>query len=261
MAAGVKKLTMRDANLRACRLYAWSGFSGLGFDLKTPATAPYEISLVESNSPAAAGGLKIGDIILTVNGKDIVKAKYTEFTEAIKKARAKKGPVELRVMEKRYYDDVVKQKVKINLKEARVIEAPQAQPADQANFPQQERICDIRLSDASQTFGFELVNGDKNIGVFIQEVSPNTPAAIAGLRKSDRVIRVDGELVDDKPSQISYDRIREARRNLAVKLLVMDTKTYKNYKKNGSVPSAPAATYENVPSGKRLNSFPFFFIT
>ncbi|CAF1164880.1 unnamed protein product [Adineta ricciae] len=248
MSAGVKKITMREANLRACRLYSWTGFNGLGFDLRTPSTAPYEISLVESNSPAAAAGLKIGDIILAVNGKDMIKAKYADFTDAIKKARTKKGPVELRVMEKRYYDDVVKQKVKINPKEARVIEAPQAQPADQANFPQKERICDIHLTDATQSFGFELVNGDKNIGVFIQEVGPNTPAAVAGLRKSDRVVRVDGELVDDKPSQLSFDRIREARKNLAVKLLVMDTKTYKNYKKSGPPPSAPAPVYENTSS-------------
>ncbi|CAF0754285.1 unnamed protein product [Adineta ricciae] len=249
MAAGPKKLTMQGANLRACRLYTWTGFNGLGFDLKTPSTAPHEIALVESNSPAAAGGLKIGDIILAVNGKDTIKAKYTDFTKAINKARAKKGPVELRVMEKRYYDEVVKQKIKINPKEARVIEAPQAQPADQANFPQKERICDVRLTDATQSFGFELVNGDRNIGVFIQEVSPNTPASIAGLRKSDRVIKVDGELVDDKPSQLSYDRIREAKKNLAVKLLVMDTKTYKNYKKSGPPPSAPAPMYENLTSG------------
>ncbi|CAF5012190.1 unnamed protein product, partial [Rotaria sp. Silwood1] len=45
-------------------------------------------------------------------------------------------------------------------------------------------------------FGFEVINGENDIGAYIQEVFPNTPASNTPLRKCDRIIEIDDKDVD-----------------------------------------------------------------
>ncbi|UJR31719.1 hypothetical protein I4U23_019199 [Adineta vaga] len=261
MATGNRRFTLKDANLRLCRLCKWSNYTGLGFNLKPGSNPPYSISVVESNSPAAAAGLKINDVILAVNKDDMKKVKYEKLTQSIQKARDKNDTIDLLVMEKRFYDQVLTERIKIDPKQAKTISAPKTMPDEYANFPKHiPRICVVHLTDAKESFGFELVNGENDIGVFIQEAHPNTPASIAGLRKSDRVISIDDELVYDKVSSIGFQKLREAKAKLNVKLFVMDTQTYKHYR-NNNMPLEPAQTSEKVPTTRPVASDHYMNVT
>jgi S1-C subfamily serine protease len=48
---------------------------------------PHLISLVESNSPAAAGGLKIWDVLIAINNKTVSNIDYAQVIVILNAAR------------------------------------------------------------------------------------------------------------------------------------------------------------------------------
>ena len=224
---------LRNQNVRLCRLRVWPTFEGLGFNLEASQRPPHVIRLVESNSPAAAGGLKILDAILEVNQQDVSEAEYLQVRNAIKSARDSNGPIELLVIEQRIYQALKKKNIPVNRSSAIVINTPATMPAEYQNFPKhQPRSCTIRLNKSDPSFGFEAVNGENDMGAYIQEVFPNTPASATALRKSDRIIEVDDKMVDKDVSKSIMEKLGKAKSKGIVKLYVMDTDTYKHYQLN-----------------------------
>jgi C-terminal processing protease CtpA/Prc len=224
---------LRFANFRLCRLCVWPKYEGLGFNLDASSQPPHLIRLVESHSPAAAGGLKILDVILAVNGRDVSDAFYIDVITAVENARDKSDRIELLVVERRFYDLLKHHHVSFNPKLARKIDTPITMPRDYLNFPKHEpRTCVLRLYRTDRSFGFEVVDGKDAIGSFIQEVDPNSPASKANLRKSDRIIEIDDEFVDDKPSKIILETLAKSKANHTVKLYVVDTNTYEYFQDN-----------------------------
>ncbi len=224
---------LRNANVRLCRLRVWTNFEGLGFNLEASTRPPHIIRLVESNSPAAAGGLKILDVILAVNQQDVSDADYNQVRNAIKAARDSNGPIELLVIEQRFYQALKKKGISIDTLPRSAIETPATMPNDYLNFPRhQPRTCIIRSNKSDSPFGFEVVNGENDVGAYIQEVFPNTPASNTPLRKSDRIIEIDDKFVDKDVSKSILEKLGKAKAKGAVKLYVVDTETYKHYQLN-----------------------------
>jgi len=224
---------LRNANIRLCRLRVWPNFEGLGFNLEASTKPPHIIRLVESNSPAAAGGLKILDVILAVNQQDVSESDYNQVRNAIKTARDSNVPIELLVVEQRFYYALKKKNIHIDSSLATVINTPATMPDDNLNFiKHQPRTCNIRLNKSDTTFGFEVVNGENDVGAYIQEVFPNTPASRTPLRKSDRIIEIDDKFVDKDVSKSILEKLGKAKAKGAVKLYVLDTDTYKYYQLN-----------------------------
>lgn len=247
---------MRNANVRSCRLRVWPNFEGLGFNLEASNRPPHIIRLVESNSPAAAGGLKILDVVLSVNQEDVTNADYNQVRNAIRIARDSGGPIELRVIEQRFYQVLKKKNLPIGSIESMVIETPATMPNEYYNFPRhQPRTCMIRADRADASFGFEVVNGENDTGAYIQEVFPNTPASATPLRKSDRIIEVDDKLVDKDVSKSILEKLGKAKSKGAVKLYVMDTDTYKHYQLN-KIPLASKSKRKSQ-SEERLPTNPY----
>jgi hypothetical protein len=155
-----EKTLLRNANVRLCRLCLWPNFQGLGFDLVKSSQPPHHIGLVRSNSPAAAGGLKIRDVVLAVNQQNVSNADYDQVTDIIQTARDSNSYVELLVVEQHFYQELRKNKIAIDQSLARIIDTPPTMPFDYLNFPKhQPRTCDIRLNKSDTEFGFETVNG------------------------------------------------------------------------------------------------------
>jgi len=223
----------RNSDVRLCRLRVWPNFKGLGFNLEASPRPPHVIRLVESNSPASAGGLKILDAILEVNQQDVSAADYNKVREAIKAARDANGPIDLLVCEQRILQERKKKNLPINRTSPVVITTPATMPAEYANFPKhQPRTVMIRMGNNDQTFGFEAVNGENDIGAYIQDVFPNTPASATALRKSDRIIEIDDKFVDKDVSKSIFEKLAKIKSKRAVKLYVMDTATYEHYQLN-----------------------------
>ncbi|CAF3566014.1 unnamed protein product [Rotaria sp. Silwood1] len=224
---------LRNANVRLCRLRVWPEFEGLGFNLEQSTRPPHLIRLVESNSPASAGGLKILDVILAVNQEDVSEADYNRVRNAIKTARDSNAPIELLVVEQRFYQMLKKKNLTISPQMATIINTPTTIPNTFLNFPKRTpRICNIRLGKNDTSFGFEVINGENDIGAYIQEVFPNTPASNTPLRKCDRIIEIDDKYVDKDVSKSILEKLSKAKTKGAVKLYVVDTETYKNAQLN-----------------------------
>jgi S1-C subfamily serine protease len=261
---------LKKHNFRLCRLCIWPNFTGLGFKLESTGQPPHVIQSIESNSPAAAGGLKIRDAILAVNNQDLSDSEYKDVTTAIVNARNSGARIELLVIEKRHYDSLNENGVTFDRRFARAIETPSSMPRDYMNFPKHTpRTCEVRLNAADDSFGFEVVNGEKDIGAFIQEVNSNSPASRTTLRKCDRILEVDDKFVDNEPSKTILGKLGKGQQNRGVKLYVVDTVTYKYfqdnqiplqskaYKKSAFAKKNPGLpSYVNIEDGKK---YKFFF--
>ncbi|CAF3746338.1 unnamed protein product [Rotaria sordida] len=219
---------LRNDNVRLCRLCFWSNFEGLGFNLEKSAQPPHIIRLVEPNSPAAAGGLKILDVVLTVNQEDVSQADYSRVRDAIKIACDSKNPIELLVAKQRFYQQLKTKIILINPERVTIINTPEKMPSDYLNFPKHiPRTCYICLNDKETLFGFETIHGEKDIGLCIQKVFPNTPASNTSLRKCDRIIEINDKYVDNDLSSSILEKLKKAKMQGVVKLYVVDTETYK----------------------------------
>ncbi len=259
---------LKRANFRLCRLCTWPNYTGLGFNLENTVPPPHVIRTVESNSPAAAGGLKILDLVLAVNNEDVTDADYKTVTQAIKNARDNGNQIELLVIEKRVYQELKNRGISFDRKYARIMQTPASMPADYVDFPKYiPRTCEIRLGRNDSSFGFEVVNGFRDIGAFIQEVLPSSPASQTALRKSDRILEIDDKFVDNDPSKTILDKLFKAKKKRAVKLYVVDTNTYKHFQENKiPLPSKdfrrskyakqtpPISTYINVEDSKTIQT-------
>lgn len=60
-------------------------------------------------------------------------------------------------------------------------------------------ICTLRRDNESESYGFE-INGKANVinEHFISNVAPNSPAHLAGLRKYDKIVTINGKSVMNK---------------------------------------------------------------
>ena len=70
-----------------------------GFALSGKAPPPYVICQIEENSPAEKAGLRIDDILLSINGKPVTQTSYEDTVKLVKEALGQKS-VELVVRDK-----------------------------------------------------------------------------------------------------------------------------------------------------------------
>ncbi|CAF4121313.1 unnamed protein product [Rotaria sp. Silwood2] len=224
---------LRNAKCRRCHLCLWSNYFGLGFTLAPALEPPYIIESVESNSPAAAGGLRIRDIVLAVNDKNTFELSFDELKNIIQNARDAHGRIELLMIGPDFYETPNKSNEPINPRFVKTIKTPQTMPIDYQNFPKhQPRTCEMRLNRSDTSFGFQTVDPLTSVGMLIQEVYPNSPAANTSLRKCDRIIEIDDEFIDNVSSRTILEKLHTAQEEQHVKLYVVDTATYEFFQSN-----------------------------
>ncbi|CAF2735942.1 unnamed protein product [Rotaria sp. Silwood2] len=219
--------------LRHCIIRGWSNYPTLGFTLKPTVEPPFIIQHVESISPAAAGGLRVRDVILAANGQNVFMISFDKLKNIIKNVRSSNDHIELLVMEERSYNTSQQYNRSINTKLAKIIETPSTMPNDYQSFPKhQPRTCNIHLSESNSSYGFGTVNPLTNVGMIVQEVYPNSSASNTSLRKCDRILEIDNQFVDNLPSRIITQKLRQAKLKHHVKLYVVDTETYEFFQSN-----------------------------
>lgn len=272
MASANDSTNLQRANFRLCRLCSWPNYNGLGFNLENTNPPPHIIRSIESNSPASAAGLRILDVLLAVNNQDVSAADYRTTSQAIRDAQTRNNRVELLVIERRFYVPFQSKGMVFNPNYARIMDTPPTMPREYENFVKyRPRTCEIQLNKNDESFGFEVVNGARDVGVWIQDVVPNSPAGRTVLRRCDRLLEVDGKFVDSEPSAMIFERLKKAKKKRVVKLYVVDTHTYKyfqerrvplpskDFRKSGFIPPLEAdrpTAYINVADGKfELNRF------
>lgn len=179
------------------------------------------IAKVEPGSPAEVAGVQIGDEWMAVNGRAIVDS--VEFSELDKPGAT--VSIRLRrigqmlenhlVVGKNppYPDDVCESSERIAFAPAPIMQSPRPGGAVPARVPQQVQVQAVPPGAAPRmqvvTMAYVAFGGatlrpldddDRETfkvrdGMLVSQVAPATPAAIAGLRKYDVVVSVNGETV------------------------------------------------------------------
>ena len=127
--------------------------------------------------PAAQAGIRAGDIIVAVNGKDI------------------KGPREL-AREIANFDPGTSVDVKIlrRGKEQTISVKLGELPTEQTAEASQD-MPDQKSETALADYGLTVAPAEDGAGVIVTEVNPDSPAADAGIRVGDKVVEVNNEAV------------------------------------------------------------------
>ncbi|CAF1181018.1 unnamed protein product [Adineta ricciae] len=244
---------IKSANVRLCRLFSWRNYNGYGFQLSKCTQPPHLINLIESGSPAAVGGLRMYDVVLAVNNRKTSDMKFIDLVNFLVSLRNPHQPLELLVVEQHIYKALKKNNSTIHHSAVHIHTCPKVMPEEYVQFSRNAlRTCVVYLKTKETKFGFDIVNGHGDTGVFIQEVSPHSPAFNAGLRKCDRLIELNGQYVEDIPSSVIIEKLHKAAAHRAMKLAVKGTEIVVPDRRNSSDPNQedtyiviPTESYEN----------------
>jgi C-terminal processing protease CtpA/Prc len=168
-------------------------FLGVGVEPAKENGEGVVVKEVAPESPAAKAGLKTGDFILKVNGKDV-----PDVTEFLRKVGTYKPGDKLSVQIQR---DGLDKTITATLGQ-RLGAAP-APPVVQPGLPKnlllpqpQAAFLGVRIEPLTAENRKQLrVKAES--GAVVKEVTPNSPAAQAGLEVKDVIVAVDGQAVTD----------------------------------------------------------------
>ncbi|XP_076824134.1 uncharacterized protein LOC143470116 isoform X2 [Clavelina lepadiformis] len=191
-----KRKTKRDVKPRYCRLAKKSAEEfGLYVVIDNDRIGQV-VRWVDCGGAADRAGLRIGDRIVEVNGKNVEYEPHQRLIEAI--SRSRRGAHVIVVDED--YDRVYKR-----------------------NKP---RLC--RMFKERDAFGFCVEYDRKKDGHYIEEVDPSGPAERAGLKVGDRVIQMNGVSVEQEAHEEMLLQLRGCENEVV--LLVIDSKSSRHYK-------------------------------
>uniref|UniRef100_A0A673FKH5 Na(+)/H(+) exchange regulatory cofactor NHE-RF1 n=1 Tax=Sinocyclocheilus rhinocerous TaxID=307959 RepID=A0A673FKH5_9TELE len=208
------------------------------------------IRLVEPDSPAEVSGLRAGDRLAFVNGERVESDSHQQVVERI---RASAGNLELIVVDVDTDQLLKKHELKC-LKEFVTEGVPVPECEDEAEVSDEmmredtpppdlktqlrPRLCVIKKGPTG--FGFNLHSEKSRPGQFIRAIDDDSPAQRSGLRPKDRLIQVNGVLVDVKQHAEVVAAIKAG--GDSTTLLVVDPDTDAFFKKCRVTPTADHLT-------------------
>ncbi|MEQ9349954.1 MAG: PDZ domain-containing protein, partial [Alphaproteobacteria bacterium] len=173
------------------------------------------IAAVSENGPAADAGIKVGDVVLQFDGKDVEEMRRLPRIVA-ETAIGRSVPV-------RVWRNGAAQTVNVTvgeLDEERVVNASVRQPQSSSGDTGHVDSLGLSLGDLSNEARRQYGVGAEVAGVLVVDVAPGSPAADKGLRPGDVVVEV-GQAEVRSVGDVNQ-RIEEARQSgrRAVLLLV-----------------------------------------
>jgi Do/DeqQ family serine protease len=141
------------------------------------------ISVVQPKSPAEKAGIKVGDVILRINGRDIVDIQDLRFRLATLPVG---GTVKLTVMrDKKEFD------VDVELREVAATDVDNATTLEGGHPLTGAQVAKL-TPELAQQLGIAAVSR----GVVVLKVNPGTNAARQGFRAKDVIVQINGERTD-----------------------------------------------------------------
>lgn len=189
---------IRAAELRRCQLILWPNYQGFGFQLSEASSPPCFISSIRCNSPSAAGGLKVRDVILSINDRDVTKEGLDMVKSAIDTAENTTHAVILVVMHQLIYLQICNRNIPISCVPMTALETPPILPDKFRGFVKlTPRLCKLRAEKIENlNFGFEIAYGEKNTGAYIRTIHEYSLASFSDLRQGDRIIEINDNDVE-----------------------------------------------------------------
>ncbi len=138
---------------------------------------------VHAKGPASRAGLKVGDVVVSVDGKEIKDPQAFNYRFATKGIG---GEAQL----------VFKRQGKPYSAKVPLIAAVEDPPRDVRDLDGRHPLSGAEVSNLSPAVAEELGIEDRDGGVIVLEVQPGTPAARLGVRRGDIVIGVNNDKVN-----------------------------------------------------------------
>jgi Do/DeqQ family serine protease len=167
----------------------WIGVSGqtMTSDLAEQFGLPRPIGVavtdVYPDGPAAKAGIRVGDVILNVGGREIVDEQALRYRVA---TRPLGGVARIEILR-----GGVRQGVEVSMR------APLTEPApDQRDMLGQHPMSGARVANLSPAFALEHGLDDMARGVVVIKVARQSPAARVGLRPGDIVLKINDDTID-----------------------------------------------------------------
>ncbi|XP_060090421.1 Na(+)/H(+) exchange regulatory cofactor NHE-RF3 [Heteronotia binoei] len=184
---------------------------------------------VIQGSPAEKAGLKDGDRVLRVNGVFVDKEDHEQVADLIRK---NPNSIVFLILDEKSYEKAQKEgtvleKLSQKSKTQHLLEHPQiATNSEPAPVPQ-PRLCYL-IKDRENSYGFSLKTTAGQKGLFIIDISPQGPAAKAGVQPNDRLIEVNGENVENDTHEEVVDKVRRSGNQVVFLLSNKETDCYYN---------------------------------
>ncbi len=189
-------------------------FDGFGFTVRNSIKPPHFILSVESDSPASQAGLRSGQMLTKLNGRDLSLFQVEKIILLIHNAATEEGQLTVEV-----------------------VTSKQEMP----------RLCVFETN--VDKLGFSLVGVRSFKGVFkVDKVKENSAARHAGLRNDDFLVEVNGKSLEMCGYEDVMQMIKKYKEEGSLNLLVADRLTWfkmKNLK--------PSSDEEYVPMFKRCH--------
>jgi len=225
------------------------GPNGFGFHLHgQKGVVGQKIRKVEEGSPAAESGLLTGDRIIAVNGKNVQNESHAEVVACIKE---RSEQTDLLVVDEETYKHYTDNNMEISLSaiEDSTPPSPSSESSSEVKIPHPRRC---HLVKTTGGFGFNLHSEKAKSGRFISSVEPNGPAAIAGLKKGDRIVEVNDVNIEAGKHSDLVAAIKQS--GSEVHLLVVDAKTDEYFKSLNITPTGEHV--DNPPTEPAVSEDP-----
>ncbi|XP_015284581.1 PREDICTED: Na(+)/H(+) exchange regulatory cofactor NHE-RF3 [Gekko japonicus] len=184
---------------------------------------------VIQGSPAEKAGLKDGDRVLRVNGVFVDKEDHGQVADLVRK---NKNSVIFLVLDEKSYEKAQKEGTALEkLGQKSETQHPLEYPPPATNSEPvpvpQPRLCYL-TKDGENSYGFSLKTTAGQKGLFIIDISPQGPAAKAGVQPNDRLIEVNGENVENDTHEEVVEKVRRSGNQVVFLLSNKETDWYYN---------------------------------
>jgi Do/DeqQ family serine protease len=137
---------------------------------------------VHANGPAAQAGLRAGDVVVSVDGKEVQDPRALQYRFATKGLG---GAAELGVIRGG-------KSLKVTIALVAAVEDP---PRDTRELKGRQPLAGAKVANLSPAVAEELGIEDEESGVVVLDVAPNTPAAQFGFKRGDILVGVNDNKV------------------------------------------------------------------
>nr|XP_033774759.1 Na(+)/H(+) exchange regulatory cofactor NHE-RF4 isoform X2 [Geotrypetes seraphini] len=158
---------------------------------------------VESGLPAEKAGMKEGDRLLAVNGKNIEELEHNEVVNLIRSSGSQVTFLVIGADGDRFYSSMALSPLTFFEEEAAESQ-PGAAPnvsEMQEHSPTAPHLC--HLTRGPLGFGFQLSNVKDEEEIYITQVVPGGPGDLGGLKEGDLLLEVNGRMVKKE----SYEKV------------------------------------------------------
>ncbi|XP_048349306.1 Na(+)/H(+) exchange regulatory cofactor NHE-RF3 isoform X1 [Sphaerodactylus townsendi] len=184
---------------------------------------------VIQGSPAEKAGLKDGDRVLRVNGVFVDKEEHGQVADLVRKNI---NSVVFLVLDEKSYEKAQKERIVLEKlrQKSETQHPPEHFPLETNREPDpvpQPWLCYL-TKEGQTSYGFSLKTTAGQTGLFIIDVSPQGPAAKAGVQLNDRLVEINGENVENDIHEEVVEKVRRSGNHIVFLLSNKETDCYYN---------------------------------